>query len=58
MTKNHGGKRKGAGRKHKYGCKTVSVRIPVNILPYIMTILKEYEQVSRTQKDDISGNSI
>ncbi len=58
MTKQHGGKREGAGRKYKYGCKTVLVRIPIDLQKDIMSMLERLEQENRTQKNDISGNSI
>ena len=58
MTKQHGGKREGAGRKHKYGCKTVLMRIPIDLQKDIMSMLERLEQENRTQKNDISGNSI
>ena len=39
----HGGKRKGAGNKLKYGEPTKTMRIPLSLVPAIANILKRKE---------------
>lgn len=52
MTKQHGGKREGAGRKYKYGCKCKLVPIPIDILDDIMAILKTREEQAKSGNFD------
>lgn len=39
--KKHGGKRKGSGRKKKYGEPTKTIRVPVSKIPKILEICKQ-----------------
>ena len=39
----HGGKREGAGRKQKYGCKTTTIRIPVSAKQEVLKLLASRE---------------
>ena len=38
---NHGGKRKGSGRKKKYGEPTKTIRVPVSKIPKILELCKQ-----------------
>ena len=52
MTNNHGGARIGAGRKYKYGCKTVLVRIPIAILEQVTEMMQRLEQAHAKKKNE------
>ena len=39
-----GGRRAGAGRKHKYGEETQRLSIPISLIPQIMAILEAHRK--------------
>lgn len=39
-----GGKRDGAGRKHKYGEETQRLSIPISLIPHIMAMLETHKK--------------
>lgn len=39
-----GGKRDGAGRKHKYGEETQRLSIPISLIPQIMAMLETHKK--------------